>query len=70
MELRWDRIIAFVLLVLSPVIINWLSEAVYVGPFSEIPVIGTLDYYPEAKALLLLGILLTTFVLIIKLLRS
>jgi len=70
MQLRWDRILAIMLILLAPVIISWLKDILYIGPFKRVPVIGALEYYPEARALLLLGVLLIGIVLLVKVFRS
>jgi len=70
MKTRWDRILAVLLILVLPVIVDWLYKVVYIGPFHRVPVLGALQYHPEAKALLLLGIILIGVVLIIKALKN
>jgi len=70
MRLRWDRILALLLMLISPVIINWLYKSLYIGPFHKVTGIGRLDVYPEAKALALLGVLLIGIILVFKTLRD
>lgn len=70
MRLRWDRILALIMVLIAPVLINWLYDNLYIGPFYRVTGIGRLEYYLEAKALALLGILLVGVVLVFKVLRN
>ncbi len=70
MRLRWERILTLIGVLIAPILINWLYHCLYVGPFHRVRGIGKLEYYPEAKALALLGILLVGIVLAFKVLRN
>lgn len=69
-KIRWDRVLAVTLIMLSPLIIKWLWKTIYIGPFENISVFGQLSRNPELKALLLLAIILVSVLLILKSMRK
>ncbi len=68
-RVRWDRIVAVLVILLFPILLRWLSRHICVGPFKSMPVIGAISDNPELKALLLLAILLVSMLAIIKTVR-
>ncbi len=70
MRIRWNRILAVILILFSPFIINWLRKSIHFPPFKVIPILGPLIDMPEAKALLLLAMLLFAAVAILRIIRK
>ena len=68
--IRWDRVLAFITIIMLPVIYRWLSNNLHIGSFYQFPILGTACSNYEVKALILLGILLISIVLIIKTLKE
>lgn len=70
MQVRWDRILAVLLILLLPVVLPWLANNVRVGDFSQVPFLGALCEDREMKALLLLGVVLVGFVGVVTIIRG
>jgi hypothetical protein len=69
-QIKWDRILAVLLIILSPLLLGWLEKNIQIGPFESIPILGKLSVYPELKSLLLLAIILASILLILKSLKK
>ena len=70
MQVRWDRIIAVLLILLLPVVLPWLANNMQVGDFSQVPILGAMCEDREMKALLLLGVVLVGFVGVVTIIRG
>lgn len=69
-RVRWDRILVFLAIILLPVIYRWLSNNLHIGGFYQVPILGAACSNYEVKALILLGLLLISLVLIIKIIKE
>jgi len=69
-RIRWNNVLIFITIILLPVIYGWLKSNLYIGSFYHVPVLGIACSNTEIKALILLGLLLISFVLIIKTLKG
>lgn len=57
-RIRWDRVLAFGVLLSLPLGLDWLRANLSVGDFGAVPVLGEACQNPEAKGLVLITILL------------
>jgi heme A synthase len=68
LRIKWDRLLAAVIILLSPLIYAWLHRRMAIGSFGSLPVLGVACQNPEVKALMLLAILLLAAVCITRVL--
>jgi hypothetical protein len=65
-RIRWDRVLATIILLILPLLWHWLSSNVALGSLCEVPILGTLALNPKTKGLLLLGVVLLTVLAVCK----
>lgn len=68
-QIKWSRILALALLLISPLVYGYLKRHISLGDFCSLPIVGVAAFNPELKGLMLLGIILISIVLVIKTVR-
>ena len=65
-RIRWDRVMAVVILLALPLLWHWLRSNVALGSFCEVPILGALALDPSTKGLLLLSVVLLAAIAVFK----
>ena len=65
-QIRWDRVMAVVILLALPLLWHWLRSNVALGSFCEVPILGALALDPSTKGLLLLSVILLAAIAVFK----
>ena len=65
-QIRWDRVLAVVILLALPLLWHWLKSNVALGSFCEVPILGALALDPSTKGLLLLAVILLAAIAVFK----
>lgn len=66
-RVRWRRVALVLFVIILPLILGWLGENLSFGNFSDVPILGAATHHNrEAKALVLLGLLLLSAVLLVQ----
>jgi hypothetical protein len=68
-RVKWDRVIAVLLLLFAPFIIRFLRRTFNFGNLSDLP-LGAEIAYSEVKGLILLRIILVSVLFVIKIMKN